>query len=182
LKIHVLFGLFSSSSLSRALSSLITKIISNFRLFNLLKRKILTSSTMYSIKRLNNQGVDLLVTGDSSGAMTSFKMAMDILKEAMINETNTTSCDGGLNQPSEEAALAICESPLTIPGLHGMPCYVYDHGIMIARTTNEETSDEMLSLYSAIVLFNMALTCHQEGRVGRKPSLKRASLFYKVTL
>jgi hypothetical protein len=137
---------------------------------------------MYSIKdvySLNNQGVDLLVTGDPSGAMASLKMAMDILKEA-INETNPTSCHG-LNQANEVAALPICESSLTVPGLQGTPCYVYDHGIMIARATNEEPSDEMLSLYSAIVLFNMALTCHHEGRLGREPSLKRASLFYNMT-
>jgi hypothetical protein len=133
---------------------------------------------MFSIKRLNNQGVDLLVTGDSSGAMTSFKMAMAILKEAMINET----CEDGQDQASEEAALAICQSPLTVPGLQGMPCYVYDRGIMITRTTNEQTSDDMLSLYSAIVLFNMALTSHHEGRLGRELSLKRASLFYSMTV
>jgi tetratricopeptide (TPR) repeat protein len=133
---------------------------------------------MYSIERacsLNNQGVDLLVTGDSSGAMHSLKMAMDIIKEAMID---------GLDHASKEVALPISESPLTVPGLQGTPCYVYDHGIMIARTTTtKETSDEMLSLYSAIVLFNMALTCHHEGRLGRDLlALKRASLLYNMTV
>jgi hypothetical protein len=139
---------------------------------------------MYSIERacsLNNQGVDLLVTGDSSGAMDSLKMAMDIIKEAMIDETSTTSCDG-LNHASKEVALPISESPLAVPGMQGTPCFVYDHGIMIARTTtSKETSDAMLSLYSAIVLFNMALTCHHDGRLGRDLSLKRASLFYNMT-
>jgi hypothetical protein len=128
---------------------------------------------------LNNQGVDLLVSGDSSGAMSSLKMAMDILKEA-VNEANATSFDG-LNQVNAEAALPICESRLTVPGLQGVPCYVYNHGIMIDRTT-DEASGEMLSLYSAIVLFNMALTCHHEGRLGRETSLKRASLFYSMTV
>jgi hypothetical protein len=141
---------------------------------------------MYSIDRacsLNNQGVNLLVAGDSVGAMDSLKIALDILKEAFKDEINTTSCDG-LNQASQEAgALPICESPLTVPGLQGMPCYVYDHGTMISRTTNEETSDEMLSLYSAVVLFNMALTCHHEGRLlGRDLALERASLFYDMTV
>lgn len=136
---------------------------------------------VYSIKRacsLNSQGVDLLVSGDSSGAMSFFKMAMDILKEA-VNEAEATSFDGLHINSYEE--LAIYESLLTVPGLQGVPCYVYSHGIMIAQTIEEE-SGEMLSLYSAIVLFNMALTCHHEGRLGRETSLKRASLFYRMSL
>jgi hypothetical protein len=156
----------------------------NFRSLQSSKTKSLTSSTMgYSIKHacsLNNQGVDLLVSGDSSEAMSSFKMAMDILKEA-DNEANVTSFDG-LNQVNtDEAALPICESRLTVPGLQGVPCYVYNHGIMIARTTDEE-SEEMITLYSAIVLFNLALTCHHEGRLGLETSLKKASLFYSMTV
>jgi hypothetical protein len=108
-------------------------------------------------------------------------MAMDILKGA-IDKTNTTSCDG-LNQASQEAVMFICESPLTVvPGLQGMPCYVYGHGMMIVRTTSEETSEGMLSLYSATVLFNKALTSHHEGRLGRDLSRKRASLFYNMTV
>jgi hypothetical protein len=142
---------------------------------------------MQSIDRgcsLNNQGVDLLVADDSAGAMASLKMALHILKEAFEDDTaeaNTTSCDR-LDQASQEAVLPISESPLTVPGLQGMPCYVYDHGMMIARTTNAQTSDEMHSLYSATVLFNMALACHHEGRLGRNLSLKRASLFYHMTV
>jgi hypothetical protein len=137
----------------------------------------------YAIKhacRLNNQGVDLLVSGDSSGAMSSLKMAMDILKDA-VNEANATSFDEVRNQVNAEAALPIYESRLTVPGLQGVPCYVYNRGIMIARTT-DEASQEMISLYSAIVLFNMALTCHHEGRLGRETSLKKASLFYSMTV
>jgi hypothetical protein len=140
---------------------------------------------MNSIDRaccLNNQGVDLLVTGDSSGAMDSLKMATDILKEAFNDETIMTSCDRRDHASQEAKALPICESPLTVPGLQGMPYYVYDHGMMISRTSNEETSEEMLSLYSAVVLFNMALACHYEGRLGRDLSLKRASMVYNMTL
>jgi hypothetical protein len=137
---------------------------------------------VYSIKTacsLNNQGVDLLASGDSSGAMSRLKDGLDILKEA-LNEVKATSFDG-LDHVNAEAVLPISESPSTVPGLQGVPCYVYNHGIIITRTTDEE-SEEMLSLYSAIVLFNMALTCHHEGRLGRETSLKKASRFYIMTV
>jgi hypothetical protein len=49
---------------------------------------------------------------------------------------------------AEESILPLCQSALTIPGLQGMHCYVYDHGIMITGATNGD-SDEMLSLHSS---------------------------------
>jgi hypothetical protein len=135
---------------------------------------------MNSIKyacSLNNKGVDLLVAGDSSSAMTSLKRAMRIFKEAV---SRTTSCSTGMDLSSEKAALPFfCESTFAVPGLHDMDFYTYDHGIML--TTNEE-SDEMLTLYSAIVLFNLALASHQQGRLlGHEKALKKASLLYSVT-
>jgi hypothetical protein len=133
---------------------------------------------MNSIKyacRLNNQGVDLLVSGDSSSAVRSFKGAMRIFKKAV---NGTTSCTGGMDLLSEDAELPFCESAFAVPGLHDVHFYTYDHGIML--TTNEE-SDEMLPIYSAIVLFNLALASHHQGRLlGHEKSLKNASLLYSV--
>jgi hypothetical protein len=124
---------------------------------------------------LNNQGVHLLVSGDSSSAMRSLKRAMRIFKEAI---NGTTSCTG-MNLSIEEAALPFCESAFAIPGLQDIHFYTYDHGIML--TTNEE-SDELLTLYSAIVLFNLALAYHHQGRLlGHEKTLKRASVLYSAT-
>jgi hypothetical protein len=137
---------------------------------------------MNSIKyacSLNNQGVDLLVSGDSSRGMKSFKSAMKILKEA-AKLVETTSCTG-MTLSNEEATLPFCESPATVPGLEGMECYVYDHGIMITDSSHGD-SEEMLSLYTVIVLFNMALAFHREGRHGHEKILKKASLLYSMTV
>jgi hypothetical protein len=129
---------------------------------------------------LNNQGVDLLISGDSSSAMKSFQSALNVLKEATINTVETTSCSG-MTLLNEEATLPFCESPTAVPGLEGMEIYFFDHGIMITDTTNGE-SKEMLCLYSAIVLFNFSLTHHREGRLGREKSLKKAALLYSMAV
>jgi hypothetical protein len=136
---------------------------------------------MNSIKNacsLNNQGVDLLVSGDSSSAMKSFMSALKLLKEATINKVETTSCSG-MTLSTEAVTLPFCESPATVPGLESMQCYVYDHGIMITDTNNEE-SDKLLSLYNTIVLFNLALASHREGSLGHEKSLKKAFLLYSM--
>jgi hypothetical protein len=129
---------------------------------------------MNSIKyacSLNNQGVDLLVSGNSSSAMRCLKRAMRILKEAV---NGTTFC----TRMSKEAALPFCESTSVIPSLQDIHFYTYDHGIML--TANEE-NEETFTLYSAIVLFNMALASHHQGRLlGNEKALKHASLLYSV--
>jgi tetratricopeptide (TPR) repeat protein len=127
----------------------------------------------------NNQGVDLLVAGDFVNAMLSFQSALSLLREASneVEETYYTE----MSASSEESPLPVCQSTLTIPGLEGMQCYVYDHGIMITDTTNGD-SDKMLSLYSAIVLFNLALASHREGRLGSEKSLEKAAVLYGMAL
>jgi hypothetical protein len=135
---------------------------------------------MDSIKHactLNNQGVDLLVSGDSVRAMRSFQTGLSLLKEAANEVETETICVTS----SQEVKLPICESTSSVPGLEGLHCYVYDHGIMITDTTNGD-SDEMLSLFSAILLFNLALASHLEGRLGSEKSLKKASMLYSMTL
>ena len=127
----------------------------------------------------NNHGVDLLVAGEFFQALRSFQSALNVLKEA-TNEVEGTSCPG-VSASSEESILSLYQSTLTIPGLQDMHCYVYDHGIMITYATNGD-SDEMLSLNSAIVLFNMALASHCRGRLGSEKCLKKATLLYGMAL
>jgi hypothetical protein len=135
---------------------------------------------MNSIKyacSLNNQGVDFLVSGQSTRAIKAFQSAVGLLEQA-VNDAERTSCTG-MNLLSQEATQPFCESFSTVPGLQDMHCYVYDHGIIITDTSKGE-SDEMLALFTAIVLFNLALTTHRQGILGSEKSLKKASLLYSL--
>jgi tetratricopeptide (TPR) repeat protein len=128
----------------------------------------------------NNQGVDLLVAGDFLNAMQSFRSALSLLKREASNEVKGTYYSG-MSASSEESPLPVCQSTSTIPGLQGTQCYVCDHGIMITNTTNGD-SDKMLSFYSAIVLFNLALASHREGMLGSEKSLEKATALYGMAL
>jgi hypothetical protein len=126
---------------------------------------------------LNNQGVTLLVSGESSRAMQVFQSALGLLHEA-----KTTSCIE-MNISRDNALLPFCEStPTVVSGLQGLQCYVYDHGIMFSDNVNSDT-DETMSLYSAIVIFNSALASHSEGiALGREKSLLKASTLYGLVV
>jgi tetratricopeptide (TPR) repeat protein len=125
---------------------------------------------------LNNQGVDLLVSGDYSKAMKAFQSALSLLKAAHEAETTSISCDDA------SASRPFYESTSTVPALQGLPCYVYDHGIMISDNANADTG-ETLSLYIAIVLFNSALAYHSEGTaLGREKSRMKACMLYGLVV
>jgi hypothetical protein len=127
---------------------------------------------------LNNQGVDLLVSDESSSAMKVFQSALSLLKKA-VHEAETASCTDMNVSCNDASLLTFCDSKSTVSGLQGLHYYVYDHGIMISGNDNGDTTDESLSLYIAILLFNLALTSHSEGMaLGRDKSLKKASVLY----
>jgi hypothetical protein len=137
---------------------------------------------MNSIKyacSLNNQGVDLLVSGESSRAINVFQSALSLLKKA-DHEAETTSCTQNEISCDDASSLLFYESTSKVSRLQGLHCYVYDHGIMISDNLNGDT-DETISLYIAIVLFNSALASHSEGTsLGREKSLKTASVLYSL--
>jgi hypothetical protein len=127
---------------------------------------------------LNNQGVDLLLSGEAAKAIIVFERAVGLLKKA-VHEAETISFIG-MDQSCDCTSLLFSESISTIPGLNCLHCYVYDHGIVIPGNSNEETQ-VMITLYIAIVLFNLALASHCEGTAfGRAKSLKKASVLYSL--
>jgi hypothetical protein len=87
-----------------------------------------------------------------------------------------------MNFSNKEAELPFYESTLALPGLQDMHFYIYDHGIMVTGIANGENK-EMLPLYSAVVLLNLALASHNEARLlGNEKAVEKASLFYSVTV
>jgi hypothetical protein len=137
---------------------------------------------MNSIKHacsLNNLGVDLLVSGEYSRAMTVFHGALSLLKKA-DHEAETDSSTEMNISCVDASSLLFYESASTVSGLQGLHCYVYDHGIMISDNVNDNT-DQTIYISIAIVLFNSALASHSEGMLlGRDKSLKKASMLYSL--
>jgi hypothetical protein len=141
---------------------------------------------MNSIKyacSLNNQGVDLLVKGESSRAMKVLQSAVGLITTA-VNKTGTTSSCTKMDQfCDEDASLPFYESTSTVSGLQDLHCYVYNHGIMIAPDNVNGETEVMLSIKTAVVIFNLALASHCEGTaLGRDKLLKKASVLYSLVV
>jgi tetratricopeptide (TPR) repeat protein len=140
---------------------------------------------MNSIKyacSLNNQGVDLLLSGESARAIKAFQFALCLLKRASVNEAETISCTE-INASCDDGSMPFSESISAVSGLQGLLGYVYDHGIMITDSTLNGQTEATISLYIAIVLFNLALASHTQGTaLGREKLLKKASLLYSLAV
>jgi hypothetical protein len=140
---------------------------------------------MNSIKHactLNNQGVNLLVSGECSKAVKAFQSAVGLLKVA-AHEAEKNALFTGMDESCDDVSLPYCESTLTVTGLQGLHCYVYDHGILIPGNVSNEESEATISLYIAVVLFNLALASHSRGiALGRDALLKKASVLYSLVV
>jgi hypothetical protein len=144
----------------------------------------ITSYTMNSIKNacsLNNQGVDLLVSGESTRAREVFQSALSLFKQAEA-EAETTSCTE-MNIPCDDSSPPFWESTSKVSGLQGLNCFVYDHGVIISDNVNCDTDETRISLYVAIVIFNSALASHSEGAaLGQEKALMKASTLYSLVV
>ena len=127
---------------------------------------------------LNNHGVALLISGQSSFAMRLFQRALVVLQECTHGESppnaNTDITLEGAGMPLHDSvSLSELQDRQSFS-------YIYDHGILIVDSTqaNNETT---ISLYSAVILFNSALASHRKGRLERsEASLKKALLLYEM--
>jgi hypothetical protein len=111
--------------------------------------------------------------------MRAFQSAVGILKVA-VHEAEKDAYIG-MDESFEDVSLPFCESTSTVSGLQGLHGYVYDHGIMILGNVSNEATEATISLYIAIVLFNLALASHCQGTaLGRAKLLKKASVLYSL--
>ena len=138
------------------------------------------SSIQYACS-LNNQGVGLLLAGESSRAVRVFQSALGLLKAALHKAENNTYT--AMDPSDDDVSLPFCESTSTVTGFQSLHGYVYDHGIMIPGNVSNEVSEATISLFIAVVLFNLALTSHCQGTVfGRAKLLRKASVLYKLVV
>jgi len=148
------------------------------------------SNNMNSLQlscRKNNEGVELLVNQKPQEAMLAFQDALASIKNA-VNDEHVEAPSSESISSSEQIPIEPIKSVLSIQasttsaGLSAMACtYVYDKPIVLQETSMSNDQESMLTFYSAAVLFNLALACHQVGRNGKESALKRAALLYRMS-
>lgn len=130
--------------------------------------------------RRNNEGAILLLSGDCQGAMATFQDALSSIKQ-VVNDDEAVLQDTVKSTLPKEACFAIRESTSKLPFLENGISYVYDRPLLLDLPTSEDL-DAVLALYSASILFNLALSCHMLGRLGKESAFKRATVLYRMSM
>lgn len=132
---------------------------------------------------LNNQGVQLLVSGNTSHAMSAFHVALQILKKLAAVELSSRSQPRTSNKNVEAArSLPIVKSEAITQD--NDQCYLYKRGLLIVDIPNGCFRNEDIAHYTAVALFNWALAFHREGRLGHGEAeyLNNALSLYKTCM
>jgi hypothetical protein len=127
----------------------------------------------------NNHGVALLAGGQNQAALTAFREALCSMKSAASVDDES---EAALVAPG--AAVEVREALVQLRVSSG-DCYTYGRPLLIYRSplVPLATDTTSLTLYSSVILFNMALACHQIGwSRGRATAFTRASALYQTSL
>jgi tetratricopeptide (TPR) repeat protein len=165
-------------------------------------RRVFKTDTMEAIDSaisLNNDGVSLLVAGDDQAAAVALSHALSLVK-GLLSLSLTRSCDlrgpslasfGSSNDnklPSCSSTMEVCEEHKHEHGLiHSrkpLPClqdisnfFIYNHTMSIS--SDSPLTNEMLPIYSACAILNLALAYHRRGKQGHSiPCMLKAEKMY----
>lgn len=146
-------------------------------------------TTNHLVKRasaLNNHGAVLIVQGDRKRATAAFQGALAVMKDA-------SSASAGLTDHENQERSDVAD--------HSHPFRAFVAGVQTAShktPINEEhsiytrpfvfdeslipTQDIALPLYSAVILFNLGLSLHDEALTDSEVCLRRAAHIYRMCL
>ena len=130
--------------------------------------------------RLNNQGVAALLEGDDKAAVAALTQSINIMKQELSNVTEDNDTTKSAPFSSDD-----CENSSTtveLPGFHvTQDSYIFADAINIPEHGDQTVVD--LQIYSAAVIFNLALAVHREGNTsGNASSMAKAQKLYLMVL
>jgi hypothetical protein len=137
----------------------------------------------------NNQGVSLLAAGKSQAALFSLHRALTTVKQVAGSHTDMDDeeePDGSVNEPASDtfAVVEVDETSCSLE-LSSGDGYCYGRPLLIHSATTSESAPcdtTSLTIYSAVILFNMAIACHHVGRSGKESAFKRAAGLYAMSI
>jgi hypothetical protein len=154
--------------------------------------RVFNTDTMEAINsaiRLNNEGVSLLVAGDDQAAAVALSRALSLVKGLL---SMTPSCDLRGSLPasfgsSNDNTLSSCSSTMEVCEHHSrkpLPClqdisnfFIYNHTMSIS--SDSPLTNEMLPIYSACAILNLALAYHRRGKQAHSiPCMLKAEKMY----
>jgi hypothetical protein len=124
---------------------------------------------------LNNQGVAALLEGNDKAAVAALTQSIKMMKQEMSSRPSNSDSKKSTTLSDD------CEhSTAELPGFQGaQESYLFTEAIIIPETGNQSVVNTQI--YSAVVVFNLALAVHREGKNGKiESSMAKAQKLYTL--
>jgi hypothetical protein len=131
--------------------------------------------------RLNNQGVAALLEGDDKAAAATLTQSIKIMKQEL---SKVTAFDDMTKSAPFSSDDCVHSTTVELPGFHhgAQDSYIFTDAINIPEHGDQTVVD--LQIYSAAVIFNLALAVHREGNTigNASSSMAKAQKLYLMVL
>ena len=126
---------------------------------------------------LNSAGAFQLVSGNPKEARSLFLKALNLIRD-------TVNCgDDGVRYSScpSASAIRLCKRGKVdaLTSYVQSDCFICTQPLVIDIPVTNVFCDRMVTLCSAVVLYNMALSHHDEGLLGQTKAIRKALFLYK---
>ena len=137
-------------------------------------------NTFAQAARLNNQGVAALLEGKDMAAVAALTRSIKMMKKEIFLKP-ASSAHSDIMKKSATLSDDCEYSAVELPGFQGAKeSYLFTGAIAIPE--NGDQSESNTQIYSAVVVFNLALAVHREGKNGKIESMAKAQKLYTVIL
>jgi hypothetical protein len=135
---------------------------------------------------LNNKGVQLVMSGDNENAIVSFQNAVSLMKHAAVETDQSPKETNRAIQSGEVSDFLSIVHPANDThqraGIQQESGFVCDFPFLLQVGDDDIVDDLRVSLYSATLLFNLALGFHEQDRQGKGKEIQKALKLYHMTL
>ena len=125
--------------------------------------------------KFNNEAVTALLEGNYSTAVESLTNSIKAMKQQLSNAAKPTQTDKTDSLSFSSRNLSIVELPVPEDQ---QDSFLFNNVFVIPDTDNDELPAADINMYTAAVVFNMALAHHRQ----RNQPLKKTEKLYQMTL
>jgi hypothetical protein len=130
---------------------------------------------------LNNEGIDALLKGDQSSAISLMAKAIKLMKaELSSRNSSTLKCDSDSDSDSDSNTEQNTHT-VEIPNMESSDTIVFNQAVRIP-TDAEPTTEFDINIYTSAVVFNLALAHHFAGSSGDEVFMVKAEKLYCMVL
>jgi hypothetical protein len=122
---------------------------------------------------LNNQGVALLLSDNDVDAVDALTQSVKLMKQELLKLSNGENTTASRN---------IAYSTVEFPGMDDGKNYIFSQAIALSQVLEFIPNECDIRIYSAVVIYNLALGQHAVGKRGDEVCLVKAEKLYAMVL